>query len=319
MEGYIVHRTDLNLLRVLDMLLEECSVSKTAKKLNVTPPAISKSLNKIRDTFKDQILVRSGSQLMLTPLAIHLKPQIKTLIKNIQSIFNQNMNFNIGDKLIFFTIASNDLLMSMLSCNFMKQFNKNKDRPNIMIEFKYDNVPDDFLRKENVDLYIGEPRELSPEVKIRTVYREKCLIIANREHELFKKTKTLDNIINYNFISTRGKLNTDIDNAFMAKGYQRKIIGISPSYFSTIETVMHTDSLAVVPVFFLSTLDRLKIEIAAFEPEICLPGVSVVQAWHPRNDNSPAHKWLRDYTRSFFIRSSTSKTNDLLSNNHILI
>ncbi|WWO99401.1 MAG: LysR family transcriptional regulator [Candidatus Dasytiphilus stammeri] len=304
MEGYIVHRTDLNLLRVLDMLLEECSVSKTAKKLNVTPPAISKSLNKIRDTFQDQILVRSGSQLMLTPLAIQLKPQIKNLINNIQSIFNQNITFNLGEKSLLFTIASNDLLISMLSCNFMKQFNK--DRSNIMIEFKYDNVPDDFLRKENVDLYIGEPRELSPEIKIRTVYREKCLIIAHREHEVFKQSKTLDNIINYNFISARGKLNTDIDNAFMANGYQRKIIGISPSYFSTIETIIHTDSLAVVPGFFFKTLDRLKLEIAAFEPEICLPGIRVVQAWHPRNDNSPAHKWLRDYTRSFFTKSTTS-------------
>ncbi|WWO97692.1 MAG: LysR family transcriptional regulator [Candidatus Dasytiphilus stammeri] len=285
------------------MLLEECSVSKTAKKLNVTPPAISKSLNKIRETFQDQILVRSGSQLMLTPLAIKLKPQIKNIINNIQNIFNQNLTFKIGEKSLLFTIASNDLLMSMLSCNFMKQFNK--DRSNIIIEFKYDNVPDDFLRKENVDLYIGEPRELSPEIKIRTVYREKCLIIAHREHEVFKQSKTLDNIINYNFISTRGKLNTDIDNAFMANGYQRKIIGISPSYFSTIETIIQTDSLAVVPGFFFSTLDKLKLEIAAFEPEICLPGISVVQAWHPRNDNSPAHKWLRDYTRSFFTKSTT--------------
>ncbi|WWP01480.1 MAG: LysR family transcriptional regulator [Candidatus Dasytiphilus stammeri] len=286
------------------MLLEECSVSKTAKKLNVTPPAISKSLNKIRDTFQDQILVRSGSQLMLTPLAIQLKPQIKNLINNIQSIFNQNITFNIGEKSLLFTIASNDLLISMLNCNFMKQFNK--DQSNIIIEFKYDNVPDDFLRKENVDLYIGEPRELSPEIKIRTVYREKCLIIAHREHEVFKQSKTLDNIINYNFISARGKLNTDIDNVFMANGYQRKIIGISPSYFSTIETIIQTDSLAVVPGFFFKTLDRLKLEIAAFEPEICLPGISVVQAWHPRNDNSPAHKWLRDYTRSFFTKSTTS-------------
>ncbi|MEI4269905.1 MAG: LysR family transcriptional regulator [Candidatus Dasytiphilus stammeri] len=293
-----MHRTDLNLLIVLDMLLEECSVSQTAQKLNVTPPAISKSLNKIRDTFNDQILVRSGSQLMLTPLAIQLKPQIRNLIHNIQSVLNQHVAFRVGDQSLLFTIASNDLVMSILSVNFMKKIHE--DEPNILIELKYDNMPEDFLRKENVDLYIGEPRPLSPEIKIRTVYRQKCLIIANKKHKILNQSKKIENIINYNFITSKGKLNADVDDIFLAHGYHRKVIGISPSYLATIETVLQTNSLAVVPIFFLDTLTRLRIEIAAFEPDILLPQVCLVQAWHPRNDNSPAHKWLRDYTRNFF-------------------
>ncbi|WWP02471.1 MAG: LysR family transcriptional regulator [Candidatus Dasytiphilus stammeri] len=299
-----MHRTDLNLLIVLDMLLEEGSVSKTAKNLNVTPPAISKSLNKIRDTFHDQILVRSGSKLMLTPLALQLKPQIKNLLNKIQSVLNQNVVFKIGEKSLLFTIASNDIIISILNYHFMKNIKENE--PNILLEFKYDNIANDFLRKDNIDLYIGELRDLSPEIKIRTVYREKSLIIANKNHMVLNQQKTIENLINYNFISTKDKLNTDFDQMFIANGYQRKVISISPSYLSIIETITHTDLLAVVPIFFLSILDRMKIEVATFEPDInLLPNVNIIQAWHPRNDNSPAHKWLRDYTRSFF-----KKTND---------
>ncbi len=79
---------DLNLLPILDTLLNEKSVSKTADKLNVTPPAISKFLNKIRDTFQDQLLVRSGMSLELTPLAIRLKPQFRELLDNIQTVLH---------------------------------------------------------------------------------------------------------------------------------------------------------------------------------------------------------------------------------------
>ncbi|WWO98757.1 MAG: LysR family transcriptional regulator [Candidatus Dasytiphilus stammeri] len=293
-----MQRTDLNLLIVLDMLLEVCSVSKTAKKLNVTPPAISKSLNKIRDTFQDQILVRSGSKLMLTPLAIQLKPQIRKIINNIRSVLYKNISFRLGDKSLLFNIVSNDILISILSYHFISKIKS--DEPNILIEFQYDNLSEKFLRQENIDLYIGESRDLSPEIKIRTVYRDNCLIIAHKQHEILKKSKTIDNLSHYNFISTKGKLNGIIDHIFIEKGYQRKVICINPSYFSTIETIMNTDCLAVMPIFFLDAIKRLKIEIVAFKPQMILPQISIIQAWHPRNDNSPAHKWLRDYTRNFF-------------------
>ncbi|WWO97399.1 MAG: LysR family transcriptional regulator [Candidatus Dasytiphilus stammeri] len=293
-----MHRTDLNLLIVLDILLEVCSVSKTAKKLNVTPPAISKSLNKIRETFQDQILVRSGSKLILTPLAFQLKPQIRHIINNIRNILYQNLTFRVGKKSLLFNIVSNDLLISILSYHFISKIEP--DEPKILIEFKYDNLSENFLRQDNLDLYIGESRDLSPEIKIRTVYRDNCLIIANKQHEILKKNKNIHNLSHYNFISTKGKLNTIIDQIFIAKGYQRKVIGINPSYFSTLETIINTDCLAVIPIFFADTINRLKIEIATFEPEMILPPISFIQAWHPRNDNSPAHKWLRDHTLKFF-------------------
>ncbi|WWO99782.1 MAG: LysR family transcriptional regulator [Candidatus Dasytiphilus stammeri] len=293
-----MHRTDLNLLIVLDMLLEVSSVSKTARKLNVTPPAISKSLNKIREAFQDQILVRSGSKLMLTPLAFQLKPQIRKIINDIKSIFYQNLSFRVGEQSLSFNIVSNDILISILSYHFISKIKPGE--PNVLMEFKYDNLSESFLRKENLDLYIGESRDLSPEIKIRTVYRDNCLIIANTQHEILKKSKNLDNLSNYNFISTKGQINTIIDQIFLDQGYQRKIISINPSYFSTLETIINTNCLAVIPISFFHIITRLRLEIAAFQPEINLPKISIIQAWHPRNDNSPAHKWLRDYTLNVF-------------------
>lgn len=305
--NYMLQRTDLNLLLILDTLLNEKSVSKTAVRLNVTPPAISKSLNKIRDTFRDQLLVRSGTRLELTPLAIQLKPQIHEIINNIQDVLNQNMEFNIGETSLVFTIVTNDILMSKLSYYLMKKFRTDKN--NGFFEFKYDNSTDCFLRNENIDLYIGEARDLSPEVKIRTVCREKCLIISNKKHPILSEPKTLNNLSNYYFITTKGKLNKDIDKLFRDNGFVRKVQGISPGYLSAIETITQTDALAVVPVYILDTLKKLNIEVATFEPNIALPEVSLVQAWHPRNNNSPANKWLRDYIKDFF--SSTEYTSHI--------
>ncbi len=296
--NYMLQRTDLNLLVILDTLLNEQSVSKTAKNLNVTPPAISKSLNKIRDTFHDQLLVRSGSRLELTPLAIQLRPQISEIINNIQNVLNQNMEFKIGETFHLFTIVTNDILMSTLSYNLSKKIFRDKNKG--LFEFKYDNSTDCFLRKDNVDLYIGEDRDLSPEVKVRTICRVKCLIISNKDHPILNKDKTLDNLSDFCFITTKGKVNNDVDKYFRENGIVRKIQGISPGYLPTMETIMRTDALAIVPGYIMDTLKRLKIDIVSFEPEFELPEVRLVQAWHPRYNNSPAHRWLREYTKGFF-------------------
>lgn len=293
-------RTDLNLLIVLDSLLEECSVSKVAKKLNVTPPAISKSLNKLRDSFQDRLLVRSGSILMLTPLAMQLKPKIRNLINNIDSVLNQNLSFDIGRTELTFSIASNDLTIAMLNSGMLQELQDQEQ--NVVLDFSYDHGSVDLLRKDNIDLYIGEPRQLSPEIKIRTIHRGKCLLIANKAHEIINLPPILSNLANCDFISTKGQLNEHVDAMFNAHGYQRKIVGISPGYLTTLEIVVRTNALAVVPTFFMQVMGEKQVNAIAFEPGIKLPEINLIQAWHPRHDNSPSHKWLRDYTRDFLSR-----------------
>ncbi|CAI1705809.1 Nodulation protein D 2 [Serratia ficaria] len=293
-------RTDLNLLVVLDSLLEECSVSKVAKKLNVTPPAISKSLNKLRDSFQDQLLVRSGSMLILTPLATQLRPQIRSLINNIDSVLNQNLSFDIGRTRLTFSIASNDLTIAMLNSGMLQELQEQEQ--SVVLDFSYDHGSVDFLRKDNIDLYIGEPRQLSPEIKIRTIHRDRCLLIANKTHEIFSLAPILSNLANCDFISTKGRLNEDVDAMFNAHGYQRKIVGISPGYLTTLETVLRTNTLAVVPTFFMQAIGGGHADAIAFEPENRFPEVNLIQAWHPRHDNSPSHKWLRDYTKDFLSK-----------------
>ncbi|MDO8254078.1 MULTISPECIES: LysR family transcriptional regulator [Shewanella] len=65
-----LHRLDLNLLVTLQILLSERSVTRAAKRLSVTPSAVSKSLTKLRHWFDDPLLVRSPQGLLPTPLAL---------------------------------------------------------------------------------------------------------------------------------------------------------------------------------------------------------------------------------------------------------
>lgn len=74
-----------------------------------------------------------------------------------------------------------------------------------------------------------------------------------------------------------------------------------------IETVLHTNTLAVVPAFFKKVIGGLSQEIKILESKITLPAVNIIQAWHPRHDNSPSHKWLRDYSYKSIRQSIAEK------------
>ena len=68
---------DLNLLVILEAVLTEVSITRASKRLNLSQPAVSQALARGRDVFGDDLLVRDGTHMMLTPLARRLVPQLK--------------------------------------------------------------------------------------------------------------------------------------------------------------------------------------------------------------------------------------------------
>ncbi|WP_159714928.1 LysR family transcriptional regulator [Blochmannia endosymbiont of Camponotus nipponensis] len=291
---------DFNLLVVLNALLENNSVNLAAKKLNVTAPAISKSLNKIRILFNDQILVRSGTKLIPTPKAIDLKENIKELVNRMESIFNNNILFEPKITSISFTIASNNSIFIILSTILFKEI-QNK-APNTFINLVNDSdYDDDFLRNHTIDLYIGEMRALNPEITIRTIYVSKCYLICRNHHPILSKNKNIDNLLKYQFIKTKNEYFTNSNEYNKNFWKERNLIGITPEYIATVNAVIHSDALAIIPEFVLIIAQRLNIPVTHFNTDFNLGKKNVIQAWHSKFNHSPAHKWLREFTKNMFL------------------
>lgn len=294
---------DFNLLTVLNALLEDNSVNLAAKKLNVTAPAISKSLNKIRTLFNDQILVRSGTKLTPTPKAIALKKNIKILINRIESILHSNIIFEPKITAISFTIASNNAVFFTLNSILFQEIQNNA--PNVFINLVNDSDYDnDFLRNHTIDLYIGEMRSLNPEIIIRTIHISKCCLICRQHHPVLSKNKNIENLLKYQFIRTKHEYltNTDVTNKYFWE--ERHIMGVTPEYITTINAVIHSDALAIMPNFIINTIThKLNIPIIYFNTDFDLGKRNIIQAWHSKHNHSPAHKWLRDSIKNIFIKN----------------
>ncbi|CAD83566.1 LysR-family transcriptional regulator [Candidatus Blochmanniella floridana] len=302
---------DFNLLVVLNALLEDNSVNLAAKKLNVTAPAISKSLNKIRILFNDQILVRSGTKLTPTPKAMALKENIKDLVNQIETLINSNIVFEPKYTNTSFTIASNSSIFFALNTILFRDIQSNT--PNIFINLVNDSdYDDDFLRNNTIDLYVGEMRSLNPEITIRTIYMSKSCLICRNHHPILSKHKNMDNLLKYPFIQTKHEylINTDETNKYFWS--ERNIVGITPDYITTINAVTHSNILAIIPNYILTLTHQLNTPLSNFNPDFDLGKKNIIQAWHSKNNQSASHKWLRDHTKNMLLTYINNTSNHTL-------
>src|SRR5678809_215660 len=105
---------NLNLLLALDGLLSQRSVTAAAKRVRVTPSAMSHSLSELRDLLGDPLLVRSGRGMVLTPRAEALVGPLHTLLMDAERLLGGGATFDPATTERRFVIAATDLLATLL-------------------------------------------------------------------------------------------------------------------------------------------------------------------------------------------------------------
>ena len=113
-----IRKIDLNLLMVLEVLLEELHISRSAKRLNMSQPAVSRSLFKLREFFEDPLIVRVSKGYRRTPRGDDIANSIRKLLNDIETTLS-NPIFDPGSFRSEFTICTLDFGESVLLPNIM--------------------------------------------------------------------------------------------------------------------------------------------------------------------------------------------------------
>src|SRR5689334_5485665 len=95
MRRHVMSKPDLNLLLTLDVLLTEGSVARAAKRLQLSPSAMSRALTRLRETTGDPLLVRAGRGLVPTPRALELRERVSQLVVETQSVLRPAEKLNL--------------------------------------------------------------------------------------------------------------------------------------------------------------------------------------------------------------------------------
>ncbi|EKN46502.1 MULTISPECIES: LysR family transcriptional regulator [Pseudomonas syringae group] len=285
---------DLNLLIALDALLDEGSVVGAARRMHLSPAAMSRTLTRIREATGDPVLVRAGRGLVPTPRALAMQAQVRELVEQAAQVFQARDEVDMSTLERCFNVRSNDVFFGSFGARVLEAIRVGA--PGCTLRFVPEGADDDdALREGRIDLYISSRLNFGPEIKIQNLFNTRFCGLAREGHPIFDGPITPERFAGFDHVSVsrRGRARGPIDPALAELGLERRIALITPHFHSAIFGVAESDLILSLPEPALWGLKQLGLKMRAFAIPLALETVSVNQAWHPRFDKDPAHRWLR--------------------------
>lgn len=287
---------DLNLLVVLDMLCTERSISVAAKKLNLTQPAVSNALKRLRGSLGDELFVRTRRGIDPTPLALELAPHVKLILLDIrEKLLSDSRAFSPATSQKRFRVATTDYSAVLLLPKLSLAIAQAGATVGIDLLNLSERVPFDDLDAGRIDLAIGNFAKVPPSLIQRKLYQDSLSGVMRAMHPLRSKKMSLETYAgaSHVFVAPWGRLGGEVDDELSAKGLSRRIAFMVPSFSLAPEILSGTDCISTLPqriIAHYAAPYRLK----AFDVPLKLPAFTISMLWHPRTAKDNAHRWLRD-------------------------
>ena len=287
-----INSFDLNLLRVLDALLRERSVSRAAQRLSLSQPAVSNALNRLREVLDDPLLVRVARTMQPTPRALSLEAPIREALQQIEHTLNAGDFFDPATSRQRFAIAVTDYVELICMPALMAHLAKVAPGIQLAIEHLTPTLPAEALDHGELDLALGRFLEVPTRFQRRRWTSETLQVALRRDHPLVDGGLNLDEFLRLRHLWVHGgQTRGMVDQWLEAQSLEREVVYTTPNYLQAAHIVASSDLAAVLPTQlarYFATLLPLQLFDLPFDlGTFALDIVSVAQ-----RQNDSALQWL---------------------------
>jgi DNA-binding transcriptional LysR family regulator len=221
-------RPDLNLLVTLEVLLAEGNVARAARRLRLSPSAMSRALARLRETTGDPLLVRAGRGLVPTPRAVELRGRVSQLVQDAEAVLRPAEKPNLQELVRTFTLRSSEGFVENFGPALIARVAE--EAPGVRLRFMQKLDKDSaLLRDGTVDLETGVVGNTEgPEVRAQALFRDRFVGVVRLEHALSRGGITPSRYAagGHIAVSRRGLERGLIDEALQTFGLERDIVTI---------------------------------------------------------------------------------------------
>jgi DNA-binding transcriptional LysR family regulator len=296
-------RPDLNLLVTLDVLLAEGSVARAAKRLRLSPSAMSRALARLRETTGDPLLVRAGRGLVPTPRALELRERVGQLVVDAEAVLRPQEMLDLKRLVRTFTLRTSDGFVETFGPGLIAGVAR--EAPGVRLRFVQKPEKDrTSLRDDGIDLETGVVDETSgPEVRTVALFHDRFIGVVRTGHLLTGAEITPSRYAasRHVHVSRRGLDRGLVDDALAPLGLEREIVAIVTGFGAALALARASDLVATVPERHTGSL---RTGMQSFALPVAVPEITVSLLWHPRLDADPAHRWLRGCVRDVCAEQS---------------
>lgn len=287
---------DLNLLVVLDALLAEGSVAGAARRLRLSPSAMSRALGRVREATGDPLLVRAGRGLVPTPRAAELRDRVRQVVEDAGAVLRPDDHVDLGTLARTYTLRTSDGFVETFGPRLLSLVAD--QAPGVRLFFLQkpdkDSSP---LRDGRVDLETGIIEATTgPEVRGQALFRDRLVGVVRKGSPLGRGAVTEVDWLraSHVVVSRSGLEDGAVDRPFLPPGTPRRVATIVSGFAAALSLVRASDLVATVPDRHTSSL---RDGLCTFPLPVASEAFTVSMLWHPRMDSDPAHRWLRGCIR----------------------
>lgn len=299
---------DLNLLLAFEALMVERSVTRAARRIHLSQPAMSNALARLRRTFDDPLLVRAPEGMKPTPLALSLMAPVRAALSQLRAALEEKPTFDPAASKRTFHLLANDYAEILLFPRTLSELHAMAPGVVIRIDRQRNlfQPPPPSSLGESHDLAIGFfPDALSLEASLHSelLWEEKNVCIASRSHPSIRGRLTLKQYATASHVAVFYKSEGPgvIDTILQQKGYSRRVAMFVPHFASVPFVVATTDFVATVPERLANRFAPM-LKLQVLPAPIAIPPFRLTMVWHERSDTDPAHNWLRGVVLEIAMR-----------------
>jgi DNA-binding transcriptional LysR family regulator len=285
---------DLNLVPLLQVLLEVRNVSRAAEQLQISQPAASTGLARLRRHFDDELLLRVGRKYELTPFAQSLVPLVDETMHQVQLMAGARSHFDPATTERAFRIVASGYAASLLIGPLRRILRE--EAPGVRVEFvPIGSITPELAEFSKVDLLVA-PADYGMPGSSRQLFRDSFVAIVSAENPVLERGDlTLAEIADLPHAVARfGEfVRTPADKLFDQLGLRRNVAAVAAGFNSMPLLVESSDLIALVPQMLANRVQRYSairtLKLPLDEEAYLVESMF----WHPTQTNDAASVWLR--------------------------
>jgi len=294
---------DLHHLQVLEVLLREHSLTRAAQALNVTQPALSKTLARLRRYFDDPLFVRVALRMEPTPKALELQAPVKAILERMRALRSEHVPFDPKTSNRVFNFCVVDAGVIKLLPTLVNRLMQ--EAPNVrlrVLQLDAENL-ESWLVSGKVDFAMGAFPSLTKAIRRQALWAETYVSVVRKGNRRISRNPTIEEFAREKHVLVSslgtGHAHQQAERAIEAAVPEANIMCRVPMFISAAVLAKHTDAVATLPASIATVLaDDLDLEI--FTPPVKLPKLEIYQYWHERLHREPGTKWIRGVFLSLF-------------------
>lgn len=288
-----LHQYDLNLLVIFNMIHQELHLTKAGEKLNMSQPAMSQALKKLREVFQDPLFVRNGKTMIATEKARQLAPQVSQIVSLTLKTFQDKGSFDPATSNRSFALSMSDYTEMVMMPRLFKRIQE--VAPHVKIESSHLSSKDyqQSLDSGDVDIILSCSLHFKANSFQQFLFDDYEVVIVRSDSRILKDPLTLERYVEFKHAQFKWMAgDNEIDQKLRALQLQRSVVlevqheMVLPLVLQNIDILVNLPKRMAIEFNKLVPLEILEIPLPKIEYHFS-------QHWHERNNQDPAHAWLR--------------------------